>query len=320
MSQEFELIDRYFKREYLRADILVENGDDCAVLLPPAGKSLAVTTDTLVEGVHFLADTPSDLLAHKALAVNLSDLAAMGASPAWFTLALTLPEADERWLQEFAKGLFTLADSMGVALVGGDTTRGPLSLSITAMGLLPEKGGVLRSGAQVGDDVYVTGTLGGAALGLRALRGEVSLPSAHEYMCVERLQQPQPRVMAGLALAPYVTAMIDCSDGFLADLGHILSASGADAVIRGESLPMLEAVSERVKEQGEWALPLAGGDDYELIFTAPPSRREAIASLVDVLDCPLTWVGSLFAGEGKINVQAPEGGYIELPEAGYSHF
>ncbi|MGV6857639.1 MAG: thiamine-phosphate kinase [bacterium] len=320
MSAEFDVIQRYFQRRYERGDIVVENGDDCAVVVPPTGKSLAVSSDTLLEGVHFLPDSPAELLGHKALAVNLSDLAAMGAAPGWFTLALTLPEVDDAWLKAFSTGLFRLADSMGVALLGGDTTRGPLSITITAMGFLSPTGGVLRSGAQAGDDVYVTGSLGAAALGLKSLRGDADLPAAHEYLCLQRLEQPQPRVMAGLALAPYATAMIDCSDGFAADLGHILEASGVDAVIRAESLPMVEAVREVVDATGDWSLPLAGGDDYELIFTAPAAQRDTVASLVDVLDCPVTWVGSLFAGKGEMRIEPPEGVAIDLAKPGYSHF
>ncbi len=319
MSLEFDVIEQYFKRRYQRSDIVVENGDDCAVLAPAPHTHIAITTDTLVEGVHFLADTPAERVAYKALAVNLSDLAAMGAVPAWFTLALTLPEPDPRWLENFSMGLFELADPLKFALIGGDTTKGPLSITVTAMGRLRESTGSLRSSAKAGDDIYVTGTLGDAALGLKALLGEMDLPAAHHCTCVERLQKPTPRVSIGLALAPYIHAMIDCSDGFSADLLHILNASRVAASIKVASLPLTEAVRTVVEAQDDWSLPLAGGDDYELIFTASTSQRGMIASLLDSLDCPISWVGSILEGEG-LSVEDVHGQLLILSKAGYSHF
>ena len=320
MAAEFEIIERYFRRLTAPDDsVLLGIGDDAAVLRVPERHVMAVTVDTLVEGVHFPAGTDSDAVGHKALAVNLSDLAAMGANPCWFTLALTLPQVNEVWLEGFAAGLARLASRHRVVLIGGDTTRGPLSITIQALGTLPDYAAATRAGACPGDDIYVTGTLGDAALGLAAWAGEVELPSADTAFCAARLNRPEPRVMAGLALQGYVHAMIDCSDGFIADLGHILDQSGLGAEVRRDRLPLSGPVRRQLAASEAWRYPLAGGDDYELIFTAPASRRLAIAALVDALDCAITWVGQVRSAPGLVLLDA-EGQVFVPPLRGYQHF
>ncbi|MGF1546227.1 MAG: thiamine-phosphate kinase [Thiotrichales bacterium] len=319
MAAEFELIERYFRSLTPYDDgVLLGIGDDAAVVRLPPRQVLAVTVDTLAEGVHFPIDTAAEHLGHKALAVNLSDLAAMGAMPRWFTLALTLPRADEQWLQGFAAGLARLANRHRVALIGGDTTRGPLSITIQALGILPDYAAATRAGAHPDDDIYVTGTLGDAALGLAAVSGKTDLTAADAAYCAARLNTPTPRVMAGLALQGYATSMIDCSDGFAADLGHILTQSGVGAELRIDRLPLSGAL-RRQPVTDAWRYALTGGDDYELIFTAPAARRGDIAALVDALDCPLTWVGRIREAPGPLWRDAA--GQTVTPETdGYQHF
>lgn len=319
MLDEFALIRQFFAKPIHRPDIAVGIGDDAAIVVPPADHGLAVTTDTLVAGVHFAQTVAAADLGYKALAVNLSDLAAMGAVPQWFTLALTLPSADEAWVGGFAEGLFDIAEKYRIALVGGDTTRGPLAVTITAMGSVPVAAGARRSGARAGDDIYVTGRLGDAALGLAHLEGRVALAPHEAVICMDRLLRPEPRIMAGLALRGLVSSMIDCSDGFAADLGHILDASEVGAEVRLASLPVSGPVRRVCESRGDWTLPLAGGDDYELIFTAAASQRREIAALVDALDCPITWVGSIRSGSG-LDIYDPDGNSVPLAHSGYRHF
>jgi thiamine-monophosphate kinase len=269
---EFDLIRRYFavhKPQHRFTQLGI--GDDCALLNLPADYQLAVTADTMVENVHFFADVEPELLGHKLLAVNLSDLAAMGAEPFAVTLALTLPKIDHAWLQAFSQGFIQLAQQHQVDLIGGDTTSGPLTLTVQAMGAVPKGKALLRSNAKVGDFIYVTGQLGDAGLGLKIKQG---------YICdnpapaLARFNQPQPRVAQGLALRDVAHACIDISDGLAADLGHILEKSAVGASLDWDKLPLSAEVQRYIQQSGDWQLPLVAGDDYELCFTAPPAQSQ----------------------------------------------
>ncbi len=318
---EFDLIQQFFTRNQVQPGLVVGIGDDAAVVEIPPDRQLVVTADTLVAGVHFPEQASPEDIGYKSLAVNLSDLGAMGAIPRWYTLSLTLPAANDAWLSAFSAGLQQLETEEAVVLIGGDTTRGPLSISIQAMGLVRRGAAVRRSGASAGDDVYVTGTLGDAALGLQSVLGkapESLLPGSALAGCIGRLNRPQPRTTAGYSLAPFVTAMIDCSDGFTADLGHILSASGCGAEVMLGSLPLSSAVRCWVELQG-WQLPLSGGDDYELIFTADPDQREVINGIAENLHCAITPVGKIVPGAGLKLIER-DGAVVESATVGYTHF
>lgn len=296
---EFELIDRFFAgRGPRRADVVLGIGDDCALLSAPPGYELAMTTDTLVEGVHFLPGTDPRDLGHKALAVNLSDLAAMGAEPAWFLLSLTLPSADADWLGAFADGLFALAARHGVALAGGNTTRGPLSITIQATGFVPLGRALQRGGARPGDRVFVTGTLGDAALALAARLGHADLSEDEAATLAARLDRPEPRVAAGLALRGLASACIDLSDGLAQDLGHVLAASGAGARVDAECLPLSPPVRAWIERTGRWDMVLAGGDDYELCFAVPTAQAELAVQDLRRAGVEATGIGEIVAGQG----------------------
>ena len=316
---EFDLIQRFFTRPTPGATLGV--GDDAALLRVGDGMELAVSTDMLVSGTHFLPDTDPFLLGHKTLAVNLSDLAAMGASPRWATLALSLPNADERWLQQFSAGFFALAAEHGVELIGGDTTRGPLNLCVTIMGEVPWGEALLRSGAQAGDDIWVSGSLGVAALGLAQLQGKVALPEEVRIACLAALQRPQPRIALGLALRGIANSAIDVSDGLIADLGHILECSGMAAEVQYDRLPAASFFASSGQALDELAqhCVLSGGDDYELCFTAAAARRDEIAALSTRLHLPLSRIGQIVSGRG-CKVCAPDGTVMTIKEAGYDHF
>ena len=300
---EFDLIDRFFKRPARRAALGV--GDDCALLNPTPGMQLAISTDLLLEGRHFLSTVDPVRLGHKALAVNLSDLAACGARPLAFTLALALPEAIDAWLEGFSRGLFALADAHDCELIGGDTTRGPLAICITVFGEVPPGQALLRSGARPGDDLYVSGTLGDARLALEVFRGTRSVAQAAFEAARERMEQPTPRVALGLALRGVATAAADISDGLVGDLGHILKASGAGAWIDTSiAINLIAARGHLTLEGGqsdaEFALEcvLAGGDDYELVFTAPPAARNRVRAAAVQTRTPVTRIGRIEAEPG----------------------
>ncbi len=293
---EFDLIERYFKRPAVRNVLGV--GDDCALLAPAPGMQLAVTCDTLVEGRHFLSTVDPFKLGHKALAVNLSDLAACGAKPLAFTLALSLPQADEAWLAPFSRGLLALADAHGCELVGGDTTRGPLTICITAFGEVPAGAALLRSGARAGDEVYVSGTLGDARLALEVFRGTLSVPAAIFEAARARMEQPTPRVALGQALRGVATAAIDVSDGLLGDLGHILHRCGVGARIEMPAAAGLMAAAGPLDEAARLEYVLAGGDDYELVFTAPAARRDAVQAAAREARTAVTRIGRIEAQPG----------------------
>lgn len=294
---EFALIRRFFTRPAQRARLGI--GDDAALIEPPCG-GLALSVDTLNEGVHFLPGTDARRLGHKSLAVNLSDLAAMGAAPRHALLALSLPSVDERWLEEFSSGLFALAGRYGVELIGGDTTRGPLSISITVLGEVPLELALRRDGARAGDDIWVSGELGGAALGLACLQARARLDEESRNALVQRLEAPQPRIELGLGLRGLASAAIDISDGLTGDLGHLLERSGVAARIEYARVPRPAAFSRLADAELERELVLAGGDDYELLFTAPAARRSAVETLGAGLGLPLARIGAVAAGAGLV--------------------
>jgi thiamine-monophosphate kinase len=313
---EFELIERIRRRAAARDDVVLGIGDDAALLAPPAGMLLAVATDALNADVHFPGETAAGDIGWKALAVNLSDLAAMGAQPAWATLSLSLPHADVAWVDAFLDGFLELAARHRLALVGGDTTRGPLSVCVTVHGFVAADAALRRAGARAGDDVWVTGTLGDAAAALVQWRaGGAADPGLRA-----RLDRPVPRVEAGLGLAAgLATAAIDTSDGLIADLGHVCAASGTGAEIDLAALPASGALAARFDDEARRAVQAAGGDDYELCFTAPPSRREAIAALAAHCATPMTCVGRVVAGD-RVRALLPGGREWAAPRAGHVHF
>jgi thiamine-monophosphate kinase len=319
MLSEFELIARYFDRPQACDGVLrLGVGDDCALLAPPAGQTLAVSSDMLVEGRHFFAGADPEKLGHKALAVNLSDLAAMGAQPMAFTLALSLPSADEHWLAGFARGMFALADAEGIRLIGGDTTRGPLNLCITVMGSVPEDQALRRDAAQDGDDLWVSGTLGDARLALEVLQGKLTLAPTLWALAEERLHRPTPRCALGLALRGIAHAAIDVSDGLLGDLGHILTRSQLGADIDAASLPAGLAVAQQAPDR-QTDYVLNGGDDYELCFTAPPARRDAVLSAAASANTPITRIGRLRLGAG-IHIVDTAGKSLPFTTQSFDHF
>jgi thiamine-monophosphate kinase len=321
MPGEFALIDKYFARPTPSA--ILGPGDDCALLQPTPGKQLAITTDMLVAGTHFLPDTNPGNLGWKALAVNLSDLAAMGATPRWALLAGSLPRSDELWIAGFADGFFACAAEYGVDVVGGDTTRGPLNLCITALGECEPGSALRRDGAQAGDLIWVSGRPGLASLGLAQLQGRVDLPQAWRRLCIAALEKPRPRVALGQALIGIASAAIDVSDGLLADLGHIGERSGLAAAVQLVQLPHLPKGESYDADLRRIALEcqLTGGDDYELCFTTPAAQARAVAGIAASLELPLWCIGSMAEGQaGAVTVFDPERNPIEFPRRGYEHF
>ncbi len=313
---EFQLIERYFSGAPLRRALL-GIGDDCALLAPvEPGQVAAITTDMLVCGRHFLPQVAPAALGHKALAVNLSDLAAIGATPQSFTLALALPAADESWLEGFSRGLLALAQASDCELVGGDTTRGPLTISITALGRVPAGQALRRDRARLGDDLWVSGELGGAAYAVREAAAGRALSPDHPAQ--RRLDWPMPRIALGQALLGLAHAAIDLSGGLAGDLGHILSRSGLAARVDWPALPVAASLAAEDEAERQ-RLALAGGDDYELLFTAPLDRRLALERLAERLDLRLTRIGSLVAGRGCVVLD--RAGQIIPPHwAAYDHF
>ena len=327
---EFDLIARYFARSQASAhypQVLLGVGDDCALLQPRAGESLAVSTDTLVSSVHFFADVLPQYLGHKALAVNLSDLAAMGAAPLGFTLALTLPAVDEAWLAEFAKGLHALADAHACPLMGGDTTRGPLAIGITVLGSVPANLALRRSGAQVGDDIYISGAgrdcIGQARAGLALRRGELSLAAGEAQYALQRLECPTPRLALGLALRGLATSCLDVSDGLLGDLQHILRASGVGAVLQASALLDMAAncaVLPALAAAQRLDFLCHGGDDYELLFTAPAVQAAAVLQAAHQAGCTVQRIGRIVAADAGLQVQDAGGQTLALAATGFTHF
>lgn len=316
-SPEFDLIARHFTRPAANAVLGV--GDDCALVDVTNGMDLAVSTDTMVSGTHFFPDVDPENLGHKALAVNLSDMAAMGALPYWAMLALTVPNVDHAWLAAFAKGFFDLAEEYNVSLIGGDTTRGPLTLTVTIMGEVPAGAALRRSGAKAGNDIWVSGNVGDAALAVAHRHGRVVLEEPDYREAVMRLYEPTPRVALGQALRGLATAAIDISDGLLADLTHICRLSGVGATVDLPSVPVSSIGAKHVASpEGRTAI-VSGGDDYELCFTAHPNSRESIQELADVLGHPLTHIGHVKRGKG-VSLLGADGKAVKVDGRGYDHF
>jgi thiamine-monophosphate kinase len=318
---EFDLIARYFTRPVPadRDDIALAVGDDCALLDPAPGEQWAVSTDTLVESVHFLPSVDPAALGHKALAVNLSDLAACGAEPRCFFLALALPRVDEAWLAAFSSGMFTLADAHRCVLAGGDTTRSPqgVIITVTVMGRVPRGQALLRSGARPGDDIWVSGALGDAAFGLALHQGGVPV-AADARAAVERLERPQPQVGLGLALRGVATAAIDVSDGLLGDLGHILERSAVGARVEWSRVPRSDAL-RRQREADQRRFALAGGDDYELLFTAPAGRRGEVERAAAGAGVVVTCIGEVNT-TGRLELVDADGRAMDTAPRAFDHF
>jgi thiamine-monophosphate kinase len=314
---EFDLIARYFQRPVSRNPLGV--GDDCALLAPAPGMQLAVSCDMLVEGRHFLPTVDPFKLGHKALAVNLSDLAACGAKPLAFTLALAMPHVDEAWLAGFSRGLFALADEHGCELVGGDTTRGPLNICVTVFGEIPQGEALLRARARAGDDIYVSGTLGDARLALEVFRGVLSVPAEVFAQARMRMEQPVPRIALGQALRRIASSAIDVSDGLLGDLGHILGPSAVGASIDSAIAAGLIQAAGHLQQDQRLDYVLAGGDDYELVFTAPVARREAVRAAAEQARTPVTRIGQVEPEPG-IRVLDGHGRRIERQWGSFDHF
>ncbi|MFL7009505.1 thiamine-phosphate kinase [Enterovibrio norvegicus] len=319
-GNEFDLIHRYFKAQpVVRKDVVLGIGDDAAVISLPENSQLVVTTDSLVAGTHFLADADPVKVAHKALASNLSDLAAMGAVPAWCSLALTMPSPDEAWLAGFCDGFYKLAEYYNVQLIGGDTTKGPLSITITLQGIVPAGTAIRRDGANAGDWLYVTGNLGDSAAGLDVILSGNAPSTELEETLLNRHYYSQPRVLAGQALRAVASSALDISDGLAADLSHILKASGVSAVINTEALPVSDALLEYAGcAENAAKMALSSGEEYELCFTVPESHRGAIDTALAHTNTPVTCIGQIRHGEGlQLRWQ---GQAVDWQLAGWDHF
>jgi len=317
--KEFELIKHFFTKQSVnRKDVVLGIGDDCAVISPIENQNIVVTTDTLVAGVHFPFDTSPRAIGHKAVAVNLSDLAAMGAKPSWLSLAITLPDIDETWLTEFCQGVFDLCEFYNVQLIGGDTTQGPLSITITAQGLTPEDGYLSRSGAKSGDWLYVTGELGDAALALQHITGRVDIDANFVDAIKEKLDYPKPRVLAGQAIREYASSAIDLSDGLIADLGHICQASNVGANIVLDDLPISDIMLETLGKTVAIDTALTGGDDYELLFTVAEDNKVGMETALINTGVAITCIGQL-NGSAKITTTI-DNKPVSINAQGFEHF
>jgi len=317
MPSEFDLIRQYFTRPAKRTVLGV--GDDAALIRVADAQELAISTDLLLADRHFFADDDAASLGHKALAVNLSDLAAMGATPRWALLSLALPEANEQWLAQFSAGWFTLAEAHGVSLIGGDTTRGPLAISVTIMGEVARGQALRRAGAQVGDEIWVSGTLGDAALALAYLQRRIQISPHAAAAVLPRLHRPTPRVKLGQKLLGLAHSAIDISDGLLADLGHVLQASGVGAELHIDAVPLSETLRAYWHEDVARHAALAGGDDYELCFTAKAANHAAIAQLAKRLKLPLSCIGTITREPGLI-VRDADHQVLDIQGSGFDHF
>jgi len=319
MLSEFDLIARYFTRSPREAGrIALGVGDDCALLSPSPGMQLAISSDMLVEGRHFFAHADARKLGHKCLAVNLSDLAAMGATPLAFTLALALPQARDEWLEPFSQGMLALADRYGCELIGGDTTKGPLNICITIFGEIAPGAALRRDRAQVGDDIWISGTLGDARLALAAYRKELELDPVALETASERMHRPTPRVELGIALRGIAHAAIDVSDGLSGDLGHILEQSGLGATLDVDALPVGAALAQQPQDLKR-RFALNGGDDYELCFSAPSAKHSAVLAAARSAGIAVTRVGVIEAEQG-LRLTDAGGAPLQLPLSSFDHF
>lgn len=316
---EFDIIEKYFRQSSPRQDVILGVGDDAALVAAPENSQLAISTDTLVEGIHFFPDIPPRALGHKALAVNLSDMAAMGAEPRWVTLALTLPEVNEEWLAQFSKGFYDLAEYFNVSLIGGDTTKGPLSITVTVHGVVPSDKALRRNGAKPGDWLYVTGNLGDSGLALAHLQQQLSLTPQQLELCLKQHYFPQPRVLAGYGLRDIASATIDISDGLINDLRHILRQSNCSASLKLEQLPLSETMTEAVGLDQSFQLALCGGEDYELCFTVPESNKGSVNTSLSYSGVPYTCIGQLASGQGEVKLQY-QGKAYQFDPTGWDHF
>lgn len=316
---EFQIIESFLSVDSAkRKDVLKGIGDDCALLKVPRGQRLAVSMDTLIAGVHFMADSNAADIAHKAVAVNLSDLAAAGAEPAWITLSISLPEFDQVWLEDFSRGLKRILEFFGVQLVGGDTTRGPLSITIQAHGFVPEQVFLQRNTASAGDLICLTGNVGDGALGLLVAQSELSVPPSDASELLKKYQTPYPRIAAGIALRGRATSAIDISDGLLADINHISQQSGVGALLRWERIPLSSAAKNIGDAELVRRAALSGGDDYELCFTVDEDDLEAAKNALEMVGTDCIPIGRLTGKPGVRLLHEKE--EIELEEFGYQHF
>ena len=319
--KEFSVIEDFFKKKGpQRKDVLLGIGDDCAITQVPAGQSLATTTDTLISGVHFSPETSAHAIAQKAIAVNLSDLAAMGAEPAWLSLSLSLPSIDKAWLAEFSRGLHELTDYYSIDLIGGDTVQGPLVITVTAQGFVPLDQALTRSKAMPGDFLYVTGFLGDAGLGLEIEQKQTTLSnSAHAEYLLNRLHYPSPRMLMGSSLRRLATSCIDLSDGLISDLQHVLNASNCGACINVNNLPLSSAMLESVELDSAINYALSSGDDYELLFTVGEEHKGKLDIVLANCNVPVTCIGQCNGISGKLKLHADNQPYVYKGK-GYEHF
>lgn len=317
---EFDIITHYFKAQTThRPDVKIGIGDDAAVVKCPAGHELVITTDTLISGVHFPESTLPYDIGYKSLAVNLSDIAAMGGTPAFVTMALTLPNENPEWIQEFCNGFFTLANRHNVQLIGGDLTRGNLSITIQAMGFVPDNLAILRSNAKPHDLVYVTGTLGDAGLALSFVHNKLTLNTDYQRELLEKFHKPEPRIATGQALIAIANSAIDISDGLAADLNHILKASHVGARINVDQLPLSEALTHSVSKDDAIKFALTAGDDYELCFTVPGQKQQELEKKLSSIDCRYTCIGKITEETG-MDLHYQNGNKYHGPINGYQHF
>lgn len=317
---EFDIIQRYFAPpQKIRPEVNLSIGDDCAIVSIPTHHQLVITTDTLVSGVHFPNDATAYSIGYRALAVNISDIAAMGATPAWATLALTLPQADEIWLQEFAHGFFDLANQFNIQLIGGDTTHGSLTITVQMHGLVPTGKALLRSGAKVGDLIYVTNSLGDSGLALAFLQKQLMLTNQDQECALKRFYQPEPRVIIGEHLRDIATAAIDVSDGLAADLKHILKASNVGATVYIDQLPISNLVRQHVSPEKALNLALTAGEDFELCFTAPRDAIEKLKHIANITHCAITPIGEIQKGN-ELQLLYQDGKTYHGSTQGYRHF
>lgn len=319
---EFDIIQQFFQKAPLRSDVVLGIGDDCAILSPPPNENLLVSTDTLTQNIHFFSNANPFDLGYKAAAISLSDIAAMGGKPAWALLSLTLPTVEEKWLASFSEGLFSLLDLFEVTLVGGNTSKGPLSITTQILGFTQNSVALRRSGAKVGDAIYVTGTLGDSGLALQIQQNKIQkdfFANSDLTFINTRLNRPTPRITQGLALAGIATAAIDISDGLAADLQHLLSASGVGATVYTDQLPLSEVLAQHTQPPNSYQIALTAGEDYELCFTLPPSNMPLLERVSASFQCPITCIGKIEEEEG-LRITLPDGQLFPLRKKGYQHF